>query len=253
MEALTKRMQRDPSMQRVLLLIFAPSLLLMLIYILIGPLFQDIIPSILLFYLIAILTLFPIQLLVVLSASKTEYGAYSLKSAFSYHQELGLGKVVLYGALLFGFAGIMSITVAPLEHRLFAPISERLLQAIPPYLNWANIEYLQRYSRGVLLLTAIVYFIFNTFVGPIIEELFFRGYLTAKISRFGNYAPLIMTVLFSLYHFWLPFDNLFRIIIFFPPAYIAWKKKNIYIPMVFHVLSNLFSSIMFIIAIYSIL
>jgi uncharacterized protein len=253
METVTKGTQRNLRMPTVLLLIFAPSLLLMLIYIVIGPLFQDIMPSILLFYLIAIFTLFPIQLWVVLSASKAEYGTYSLKSAFSYHQKMAFWKVFLYGALLWGFAGIMSITVSPLEHRLFAPISERLLQAIPPYFNWANIEYLQRYSRGVLLLTAVIYFIFNAFVGPIIEELFFRGYLTAKISRFGDYAPFIMTVLFSLYHFWLPFDNLFRIIIFFPPAYLAWKKKNIYIPMVFHVLSNLFSSIVFIIAISNIL
>ena len=95
--------------------------------------------------------------------------------------------------------------------------------------------------------------ILNILIGPITEELFFRGYLTTKISRYGKLAPLNITVLFSLYHFWLPFNNLFRIIIFFPAAYLAWKLKNIYITIVFHCLSNLVSTIMIIAGILAIL
>ena len=101
------------------------------------------------------------------------------------------------------------------------------------------------------MLTFTMYFILNVFVGPIVEELFFRGYLTAKVSRYGKYAPFIVTVLFSLYHLWLPFNNLFRIAAFYPAYYIAWKKKNIYIAIVFHCLCNLISAISFISAVYA--
>jgi uncharacterized protein len=240
------------SLRHVLLLIFLPTSLLTVSYLLIGRLVQETIPSLLLFSLLATLVLFPVQLLVVLLASKREYGQYSLKSAFFQHQALSWWKILLYGSLLWGFAGIMSVTVLPLEEMLFGPIAERLGQLLPPYFNWANTDYLQQYPRNILLLTGIVYLVMNGFLGPIVEELFFRGYLTAKISRFGKHAPLIMTVLFSLYHFWLPFNNLFRIIVFYPAAYLAWKKKNIYIAIVFHILSNLVSAVGFFGAIYAI-
>jgi uncharacterized protein len=242
----------DLSMRRVLLLIFVPTSLLTVSYVLIGRLIQETIPSLLLFTLLAMLVLFPVQLLVVLLASKREYGRYSLRSAFSQHQELSWWKILVYGSLLWGFAGIMSVTIFPLEEMLLAPIAERLAQLLPPYFNWANTDYLQQYPRNILLLTGIVYLFMNGFIGPIVEELFFRGYLTAKISRFGKYAPLIMTILFSLYHFWLPFNNLFRIIIFYPAAYLAWKKKNIYIAIVFHILSNLVSAVGFFGVVYAI-
>lgn len=237
------------SMRRVLCLIFAPTSLLTLTYVLAGHWLQDTIPSLLLFFLLAMFMLFPIQFFVVLSASKKAYGSYTLKSAFSYHQPLSWWKIVLYGALLWGFAGLMTVTIAPLENMLFAPIAERLAHILPPYFDWNNLEYLQQYPRNILLLTCFVYFILNGFVGPIVEELFFRGYLTEKINRFGKYAPFIMTVLFSLYHFWLPFSNVFRTIIFYAAAYVAWKKKNIYIAIVFHVLSNLVSAIGFFVAV----
>jgi len=48
-------------------------------------------------------------------------------------------KIFLYGAFLFGFAGLMSITVGPLENRLFAPLANKLKQSIPAYFDWQNI------------------------------------------------------------------------------------------------------------------
>lgn len=117
---------------------------------------------------------------------------------------------------------MVTITIAPLENMLFAPISDWLSELLPAYFDWTNLNYLKNYSRPTLILTAVVLFILNGFVGTIVEELFFRGYLTAKISRYGKNAPLIITVLFSLYHFWLPFNNLFHIIAFYTAFYITW-------------------------------
>jgi uncharacterized protein len=249
MKTSTERITGNLSMWKVLLLIFIPPSLLMVAYALAGYLLQDTMPSLLLFYFLALSILFPIQLLVILFASKKDYGSYSLRSAFSNHQKLDWWKIILYGAMLWGFAGLMTVIIAPLEAMLFAPISERLSTIIPPYFDWTNMEYLQRYSSNILLLTCAMYLILNGFIGPIVEELFFRGYLTSKISRFGKYAPFIVTVLFSLYHFWSPFSNLFRIIAFYPAFYIAWRMKNIYIAIVFHVLGNVTSAIGFIVAV----
>lgn len=240
---------------QVLLLIFVPASLITLAYVGIGHLsaVQTAIPSLLLFFLLAILILFPFEILVVLFASKKKFGRYSLQSAFINHQKLPWWQIALFGVLTWGFAGLMTVTIMPLENMLFAPFSEWLSELLPAYFDWTNFTYLEQYTRSTLILTAVVLFVFNGFVGPIIEELFFRGYLTAKISRYGKYAPLIITVLFSLYHLWLPFNNLFRIIAFFPAFYLAWKKKNIYIAIVCHCLSNLFSSISIILMIRTVL
>lgn len=238
------------SLKKLFGLIFIPTSLLMIAYVIVGSL-QQTIPSILLFFLLAILILFPIELGVVLYSSKKEYGSYSLKSAFQDYEKMSWWKILLYGVVLFGFAGLMTVTIAPLEQILTAPIADRLANIMPTYFDWYNMEFLKGYSNNILMITVVVLFLMNVIVGPIIEELFFRGYLTSKISRYGKWAPLIVTILFSIYHFWLPFNNLFRIAIFFPAAYIAWKKKNIYITMAFHIFSNLFSTISIIIAIYS--
>ncbi|HCF90654.1 MAG TPA: hypothetical protein DER41_12000 [Firmicutes bacterium] len=246
---ITNKSIEQISIPKLLCLIFIPTSVLTIVYIFAG-LAQNVIPSLILFYLCAAFTLFPIELGIVMYASKKEYGSFSLKSAFSRYSKMSWWKVFLYGSLLFAFAGIMSVTLAPLENNLFAPISNYLKQITPEYFDWANIEYFGQYSKGILLFTFIGYLLFNVIVGPIVEELLFRGYLTPKMSRFGNWAPLIVTVLFSLYHLWLPFNNLFRISVFFPAAFVAWKKKNIYISIVFHCLCNLISSISLIVSVY---
>ena len=37
---------------------------------------------------------------------------------------------------------------------------------------------------------------------PWVEELYFRGYLLPRISRYGAWAPLLGGLFFALYHGW---------------------------------------------------
>lgn len=242
--------ENDLGLVKLFGLIFIPTTILTTVYVIIGNLNQEI-PAILLFFLLAVVLLFPIELGVVLRSSKKEYGSYSLKSAFLDYEKMSWWKIILYGLVLFGFAGLMSATIAPLEQILTAPLSDRLNEILPIYFNWYDLEFLKGYSDNILIITFAIFFLMNVIVGPIIEELFFRGYLTSKISRYGKLAPLIVTVLFSLYHLWLPFNNLFRIAIFLPAAFVAWKQKNIYITIAFHIFCNFFSTISIIVAFYS--
>ena len=63
------------------------------------------------------------------------------------------------------------------------------------------------------------------------------------------FTPILIAILFSLYHFWLLFNNVFRILAFAPVAYVAYKKKNLYISICFHCLCNLFSTVSFILVV----
>jgi len=247
---LDSQKSQNLSLLNVVLLIFIPTTILTAAYVAAGYL-QQIIPSLFLFYFLASIILFPIELGVIFIASKKEFGKYSLRSAFVNQKKPKWIRTLVIGVILFGVAGIMSVVVKPLEDLLTAPISSKLAAVIPAYFDWTNLEYLRQFPKDILLWTCIVYGIFNVFVGPVVEELYFRGFLTSKVSRFGRFAPVLITVLFSLYHFWLPFQNIFRISVFLPAAYMAWKENNIYISMVAHCLCNLFSSISLIVALYS--
>lgn len=238
--------KKELSIKSASILVFIPTLILTSVYAIIGVHWQGI-PSIALFYLLTIVILFPMELGIIMRASKKEYGQYSLKSAFSNQEKLRKREILLYGVVLFCFAGLMSVTVSPIENIIVSPIAELVKQQTPDYFDWTNTELTRSYSKGILLFTSIVFLVMNSFVGPIIEELFFRGYLTAELKRLDTKAVIVVTILFSLYHLWQPFQNIFRIVTFGVVALITYRKRNIYISMVFHCLCNLLTTISFLV------
>lgn len=223
----------------LLLRIFAPTTVLSLSYLILGHFCN--MPYILLFCILGTVILVPMELGMIITASKKEYGTYSFKSAFEGQEKLALWKIVLIAFVFVGVAGLLSAFVAPLENQIFAQTRTALLNSLPIGFDWTNYEYIKSFSKPTLILTCVYYGIFNVLIGPITEELFFRGYLTSHYKKQGVFTPILIAVLFSLYHFWLPFHNIFRILAFAPVAYVAYKKKNIYISIWFHCMCNLFS------------
>ena len=231
----------------LLLRIFIPAVVLSLCYLLLGNFCN--IPHILLFCILGTVILVPMELGIILSASKRENGAYSLKSAFVGQEKLPLWKILLPAFIFFGVAGLLSVFVVPLENQVFAQMRAALLDNLPTGFDWTDFGYMKSFPKSVLILTCIFYCIFNAFLGPVTEELFFRGYLTSHYKKQNSFTPVFIAVLFSLYHFWLAFNNVFRILAFAPVAFIAYKKRNLYISICFHCLCNLFSAVGFVAAV----
>ena len=217
----------------LLLKIFAPAVVFSLSYLVLG-LFCSI-PHILLFCILGTFLLVPAELAMILKASKSEYGEYSLRSAFAGQEKPPICKTLAVAFIFF--------IIAAVENQLFAGLRSNILNRLPAGFDWTNYEYLKAFSRPVRMITCVYYAAFNVLVAPITEELFFRGYLTSHYKKQNSITPI--TVLFSLYHLWLPFNNLFRIFAFAPAAYMAYKKKNIYVSICFHCLCNLFSTLNF--------
>lgn len=228
----------------LLLRILIPATALSISYLILGHFCK--IPHILLFCILGTVILVPIELGFILAASKREYGSCSLKSAFVGQEKTALWKAFVIAFLFFGVAGLLSAFVAPAENQIFAQLRSSVLQKLPMGFDWTNYEYLKSFSRPVLIVTCIYYGVFNVTVGPITEELFFRGYLTSHYEKQGWFTPIWIAVLFSLYHFWLPFNNVFRILAFAPVMYMAYRKRNFYISILFHCMCNLFSTVSFI-------
>lgn len=225
--------------------IFIPTIVLSLSYWLLGHFVN--IPHILLFCILGTFFLVPMELGIILLASKKEYGTYSLKSAFYGQEKIAIWRVQIIALVFFGITGLLSAFVTPIENQIFAEMRSNILNNLPVGFNWTNYEYLKMFSKKILIMSCVYYGVFNVLIGPITEELFFRGYLTSHYEKQNSFTPIIITVLFSLYHFWLPFNNVFRILAFAPVAYVAYKKKNLYIRICFHCFCNLVSVVSFVI------
>ena len=230
--------------KKLLLFVFIPTAAVSLSYLILGHYCS--MPYILLFCILGTFTLVPIELGIILSASKKENGSFSFKSALVGQTKMPLWKTVLFAFLFFSLAGLLSITVAPFENSILAPVRHAVLSRLPVGFDWQNIGYIKTFPRPVLIVTCVYYGVFNVIIGPVTEELFFRGYLTSHFKKQNSFTPILIAILFSLYHFWLPFNNVFRILAFAPAAFMAYKKKNIYISMCFHCMCNLFSVVGFI-------
>ncbi|MCI8517342.1 MAG: hypothetical protein HFG75_10850 [Hungatella sp.] len=90
--------------------IFVPATVLSLSYLLLGHFCN--IPHILLFCILGTFTLVPMELGVIISASKKEYGAYSLRSAFAGQEKIAVWKMVVIAFVFFVIAGLLSIFCA---------------------------------------------------------------------------------------------------------------------------------------------
>lgn len=219
---------------KVVLLAFTPSFITTLLYIVLGKI-QNVIPSILLFFLCAVICLFPFELYVINKNKKNLF----MKS------DLKWWKLILIIGMLFGVAGIIINFITPLEHHLFSNTINKVNDITPTYFNW-DTDNLKNYSNAMILCTCVLYFALNVIIGPVIEEFFFRGVLTEKLKKYNYIAPIFVTIVFSLYHLWLPFDNLFRISVFILPSILTYKYKDIRIGIGFHCACNLFSTASFI-------
>jgi uncharacterized protein len=87
----------------------------------------------------------------------------------------------------------------------------------------------------ILFATALA---LNGVLGPVAEELYFRGHLLPRIDRFGRAAPVLNTVPFSIYHFWSPWQNLARVIGLLPWVFVVWRKRSVQLSIAVHVTAN---------------
>ncbi len=90
----------------------------------------------------------------------------------------------------------------------------------------------------------VLHVLINGLVGPIVEELYFRGYLLPGIARYGGWAPVLNTILFALYHFWTPWQLLARFVGLLPLVYTVFRRRNIYLAMIVHCSLNTIGAIL---------
>jgi membrane protease YdiL (CAAX protease family) len=136
---------------------------------------------------------------------------------------------------------------AAVASTLMAPVDEALRRFLfawwPASLNTSMfVQQLDLYSSPVLWTVALGSLVLNIVV-PVVEELYFRGYLLPRMARWGWLAPLSSLLLFSLYHFWIPWQNPSRLVALLPAVLVVFRRRNVKLSILVHVLLNSLGSL----------
>ncbi|MBV7332160.1 CPBP family intramembrane metalloprotease [Chloroflexi bacterium TSY] len=97
---------------------------------------------------------------------------------------------------------------------------------------------------AVLLVFLITNLIIDGIANPVVEELYFRGYLLPRLSRFKAWAPLLHAGLFSVVHLWQPQNVPFIFLLVLPLYYLVWWRQNIYLAIAVHALGNTIGAVL---------
>jgi membrane protease YdiL (CAAX protease family) len=163
-------------------------------------------------------------------------GSWSPLAVVDYRAKLPLRRVLLLGG---GLAGVMLVfVVAQLMFldRLIAPLFSWMPDAI---FQMSVIEQGgDPLVGGALVALLAAGFVFNGVVGPVTEELYFRGHLLPRIDRFGRGAPVLNTALFTLYHFHTPWRYPVILLGYLPIAWTSWRRRSFWVGLAAHMVIN---------------
>ncbi len=245
---MTDNQIKQVSIKKLLLFVFAPALLILGAYSW-ALQFRAVVPPFLSLMIIILVVLIPSEIGIILYHSKKETGKLNFQSAFIFHERIPVIKIIGISLILMILAALVFTFISPIESSITI---KSIYHWIPEYFKLADFfQNYNNYPRGIVITSMVLYAVANGFLGPITEELYFRGFLMPRINRFGNWTPLIIAVLFSAYHLFSPWEFITRIIACLPFIYCVYKKKNIYIGMVVHCLLNTASVIIAIINMFS--
>jgi uncharacterized protein len=101
------------------------------------------------------------------------------------------------------------------------------------------------FSKKALITTALLRLLLDGLIIPIIEELYFRGYLLNRLPNYLKYKLIIAALLFTVYHFWQPWNYGSVLIAGILLVWPVYKYKNLYLSISLHILVNMISAILF--------
>ena len=226
------------SVARTLVLHLLPGALILAFFVAVAPLVGSFgFPPVMGVYLAILFVLIPFQLGYLIYQARKK--GTSLEDIVLYRQPVPKGQFVLLVIAIFAGGTAIGGLFTPVDFI----VKENLFSWLPQQFDVFYGLYggAGQFSTVALLVMWVFGVLVDGIAAPVVEEMYFRGYLLPRISRFGAWAPVLNTVLFSLYHFFSPWSIVSRILEFLPVVYGAWWKRNIYVSMTVHVLFNLFS------------
>jgi membrane protease YdiL (CAAX protease family) len=184
-------------------------------------------PSIFALLLAFAFILIPVELGYLLYQGKKKSGRFTLQGIISYRNSIPWWQYFVWAITIFVVTGVI--------FKLLAPVDAFLLERLFFWMPELNYGLDGNYSRTILIVTYSMFLIFNVFLSPLVEELYFRGYLLPRMK--GKFATLLHSFLFAAVHVFTPWMIITRTLGLLPLVF-GVKTKNIYIGIIVHFLGN---------------
>ncbi len=218
------------------LLHLLPGFLIGLCYFALVPVARQLgYPSIAALMITVIVVLVPFELGYLFYQGRKTNGRFSLQGVVEYRNHLPVWQYLLWVPVLFVLLGILFTVMKPVD----AFLRENLFSWIPPLNGGLD----GSYSRQVLIVTYLLVGICGVIVGPLVEEMYFRGHLLPRMAYAGKWSPLLHSFLFALYHMWTPWMLLTRTLGTLPLVWAA-RQKSLYLSIAVHITINTVDLIM---------
>lgn len=129
---------------------------------------------------------------------------------------------------------------------LWHPVEELTRRALfgwlPAAFGLADAQDPAAFAPAALAATAALGFVANGLLGPVVEELWFRGHLLPRLGHLGRWAPVLETAMFSAYHLFAPAQLVSRFVFALPLVAATWRTRSVAVGMVVHVVNNVVST-----------
>lgn len=178
----------------------------------------------------------PLGMAHLLVKARSLTGQYHLSSVIVYTHKLPLRSMVLWSLGGIVLVNLVYVPLYPLgiflKSSMFAWLPEWYFD---PGFGTADATLIANMFLAAIFIDGLA--------GPIVEELFFRGYLLARMEHLKSWAPVVNGALFGIYHFWQPHNFLALIGVGIVLSYVVWRTRNVYLGIIIHCSMNLVGAI----------
>lgn len=133
----------------------------------------------------------------------------------------------------------LGLVLAIAGFEVLRPVDEALKAALWPFLpDWHYAKDLEHHDASTLVWLFSIAIVADGFIGPVAEELYFRGYLLPRMQHLRLAAPLLNGLLFALYHFWQPMNYPSLMVASTVLALFAWWRRDFRVALGIHCAMN---------------
>lgn len=180
--------------------------------------------------------LVPVQLGLIALAARRLTGSWRLSGALRYTERLPARRLAVLATITLAWAAAVFVLTDPVA----VPVRAGMFGWWPLELDYTeHLTQADRYARSMLVTAWVAGLVLTSLVAPVVEELYFRGFLLPRLEHLGRWAPVVNTTLFALYHLWSPWQAPTRIVATMPLFYATWRTRAITLAIVVHVALNL--------------
>jgi uncharacterized protein len=184
-----------------------------------------------------LVVLAPLELgYLVLHARRTT-GSWSPLAATDYRAHVPWKRLALTASALAAWMiALVAVSMVLIDEWLAGSVFAWLPEAIG---SMASVESSgDPMSTGALVGFLALFLVTNGLVGPVSEELYFRGHLLPRIDRYGRGAPVLNTALFTLYHLHTPWRWPVIFLGYLPICFASWRRRSLWIGLAAHLMVN---------------